>query len=166
MSKNNEQELTEEQKKLINDNINFVTWFAGKKSKEQGLLSYDDLTSITYFALIKAASKYNPKKSGFKGFLGVVAKQSYLDALRDESRFRNHTDKFAADKEQPFAVDGDYTELWDAINFLGERDRKVIVDFYFVGLNYKEIAAKYDISPTGIGMIIKRAKEKIKISLS
>lgn len=159
--------LTEEQKKLVEDNLAYAVWYAGKICKKDDRLDFYDLREVTYYALVEAAVKYDPNKSekvGFFGFLRFLTKYAVIDFMRKESNARKILPRVSI--EECAAVPSkDYGNLWEAINSLKDEHREMLLDYYLNGLSQPEIAAKNNISTAAVCTQLQRILEKIKSEL-
>lgn len=88
----------------------------------------------------------------------------FKNKWRDESRF---VPAETALPDLPVVAPGNYEEellhtLDAALGSLSEEERMILKMFYWKDLKYKEIADATGLSPTNIGVIITRAKEKMR----
>lgn len=121
---------------------------------------YEDLIQEGYEIVLRALKDYDPNKgSQFLGYTKLQLKYHYLDKNKGkilsslnvpigdedmelldllESKDAGPVDKILSEEE--------LGELVGALNLLTERQREIIMEFYFNGLSLKDIARKLNIS--------------------
>ncbi|WP_194190315.1 sigma-70 family RNA polymerase sigma factor [Clostridium chrysemydis] len=156
--------MNNEQNKLIEDNIAFARWLAHKWRKTQKLLSYDELESMAFFGLTKAAKTYKSEKgTQFNTYARFIIENEFRNAFKKEKKY---TIKFGEDIEEMNLVNFDISDLIDLktiINkYLTEEEREIIMAVYHQGMRRKEVAIDKGISISNVVTTIKEAKSKIE----
>lgn len=74
----------EERQKLIEENMKLAYWMANRY--RQCGIEYDDLVSVCFLGLVKAADGYVPEKGKFSGYAAKVMWNEILQELRRDRR--------------------------------------------------------------------------------
>jgi RNA polymerase sigma factor (sigma-70 family) len=162
--------LNEAQQALITNNINFARWIVAKWVPRQSVFARDELEGIAFESFCRAAALYDPSRGcKFIHFAKMHVNQEIVKAIRAKKSTLNH-DRLAYADAQTVAVDMhddciDYIDLHAAINSLAERDREIVIDYYFNGLEQSQIGEKHGLTEWSICMILKKAREKLKNKL-
>ena len=164
MSEKIGKELTEEQKKLINDNMDYAVLYARQSAKRYQIYDRSELKSMALLALVEAAVKYDPAKGPFKRFLDYAIRQAIIDTRRKENSLKKNILEENMDAFQPKANEC-HQDLRFAIDALKDTHKEMLIDYYFKGLSQPEIAAKNNISTTAVCRQLKRILKKIKAEL-
>lgn len=83
--------LTEEQRRLVNDNINFAFYYANKLRRRYGNVhdfDPDEIDSAAMIGLMYAAQKYDPSRSKFVTFASFVIRSAIQNTLDHANRKR------------------------------------------------------------------------------
>lgn len=155
--------MNEQQEKLIKDNISFARWLAHRWDKTQSLLDYDELESMAFFGLTKAAQSYNPNKgTQFNTYARFVIENQFRNAYKKEKKY---TIKVDSEIENNSLVNFDMSESLDLKTvlekYLTQEQKKILLQAYEQGLSQREIANLRGMSQTKVNSIIKQAKLKI-----
>ncbi|MGL5149073.1 MAG: sigma-70 family RNA polymerase sigma factor [Clostridium sp.] len=156
--------MDNKQEKLIEDNLPFARWLAHKWRKTQNLLSYDELESMAFFGLTKAAKTYKANKgTQFNTYARFIIENEFRNAFRKEKKY---TIKMGGDVEEMHLVNFDISDSIDLktiLNkYLTQEEREVIIAVYHQGMRQKEVALDKGISISKVVTIIKEAKSKIE----
>lgn len=156
--------MNNEQNKLIKDNLAFARWLAHKWRKTQNLLSYDELESMAFFGLTKAAKTYKADKgTQFNTYARLIIENEFRNAFRKEKKY---TIKMDEDVEERNLFNLDISDSIDLKtilnNYLTKEEREVIMAVYHQGMRQKEVALDKGISISKVVTTIKEAKSKIE----
>lgn len=155
------------QQKLIEDNQKLAYWLAHRWAKTQSLIDVDELISISLFGLTIAAQSYNPdKNTQFNTYARLVIENRFKNELKKQKKYQlKYTETEEPNQngtaKAPVSYTPDYDETIDvrrAIEALPEDYRLMIDEFYNLGYNQHEIAARHNISQTKVSLMIKEAK--------
>lgn len=161
--------MTEAQNKLVTDNINFANWKARRWETTQKHIDIEELVSIAYLSLVKAASTYDESKgTKFATFLNLVIDNDIKKELEKQQKqyIVKQNVLTAAEISVHTEEDLDYSmehlgehalDIKEAMDKLPEFCRKVLIDFYELGYNQYEIAAMYNVSQTKVSLALKKA---------
>lgn len=144
--------MTEEQKKLVEDNVKLVFFVINKFFPCYA--QDEDMISIGTMGLLKAAQKWTPEKGKFSTLAVTAIKhqigleiQKSKRQLRDDSknRFENDSDKYDVFEtlESPIDVEADVERRLDiaaAMKNLNLEQRELLRMKYVEGLTFEEIA--------------------------
>lgn len=171
--------LSEEQKKLVEDNHNLIKWFAGTHG-----ISLEEYYDILAIALCKAALKYDPEKSLFSTYAVKTMSNEYCLHMRRSNTKSRYINKITISYDQPIFdceyLDGNCTILDTLFNeydstedkaimnisikelmpLLSETEQQVIL-LIINGLTQRQIAEKIGVSQPQVSRIVKKIKQKI-----
>ena len=168
--------MDEKQNKLIEDNMNLAYWLSHKWAKKQSLIDVEEFISIALFGLTIAAQTYNPEKNTqFNTYARLVIENRFKNELKKQKKYtlrytesEEPTEKWEVKAQAYYETDND--EIIDvkiALAALPEDYRLMIDEFYNLGYNQHEIAARHNISQTKVSLMIKEAKyfieQRIKV---
>lgn len=178
--------LTENKKKIVEDNMNFL-WFYYKKCivpkcKKLCFIEQDDIIDCLYWGICKAADAYNPDKGAFTTICKWYFRGEISDYLRKRklyySRFEltpfgyNDVQNNNYDNPLQFLVD-DRSDVCEKLSFedincifkeaeLTCQEKKVLIDYYKHDLTYKEISIAIGCSREKVRQIAIGAIEKVR----
>jgi len=168
--------LTNEQKKLITDNIGLLRNFIKETLRSQVIPRHleDDFISEMNLKFCFSARKYNAD-TGFK--FSTYAYRGFAFGIRDVITRKNKAFNEANYVEK---VDSYYTDI-DESDFdkrkslqaeevdnlvdgteLTSKERSMIEDYYYNKITFEKIGVKYNLSREGVRQIIKRALKKVR----
>lgn len=167
-------QLTEEQQKLVTDNLPFL-WFYFKKNvkpkfKHLGYNVLDELMAEMQFYFCFAAEKYDPDKGKFSSysvFYLRTAVKLYFTNITKLSKRNVSVVSFIDDvnvstKKSQTVVWDDLIDLFDKVN-IKKQTQDVLKLHYHYGMTMQNIAKKYKISKNAISKKIKRAINMLHI---
>lgn len=159
--------MNEYQIKLIEDNTNLAYWLAHKWAKTQSLIDVEELMSISLFGLTIAAQSYNPNKNTqFNTYARLVIENRFKNELKKQKKYtlrytesEEPMEKCEVKAQASYELDYDETiDVRKALEALPEDYQLMIDEFYNLGYNQHEIAARHNISQTKVSLMIKEAK--------
>lgn len=155
--------MNNDQKKLIEENLAFARWLAHKWDKTQNLLDYEELESMAFFGLTKAAKSYKTDKgTQFNTYARFVIENQFRNAYKKEKKY---TIKVDEEIENSSLVNFDISESLDLNTVLEknltQEQREILLEAYEKGLSQREIANSRGLSQSKVNSIIKQAKIKI-----
>ena len=129
---------------------------------------YDELVSIAYEALVRAAKRYNEETGPFENYAVRWIKGEILN-----HRKKNQSDVDVIPLDDELAVNQiDYTSdleidtsnkqaVHKILGQFNDREQMIITDLYVKGLTQREVARKFSISQPRVHKIVKRLKSKL-----
>lgn len=164
--------LTEEQQKLITDNINFAYYLAHNWANKQRVIDRDDTTGIACEALCRAAVLFDPDRGcAFLTFARRHITHTLAKAVRDklvrdkiDSNVAHLQKTMLQEQAEKELIDNRITdsELRQAIEELPPRRKAIIIDYSFNRLSYKEIALKYGLTIAQVKFALREARKTIR----
>ncbi len=124
----------------------------------------EDLTSQVFLKLVEKASSYDESKASISTWIYTVARNTVIDYYRT-NKIVSELDENIEDSsgvDDVVLAKESLEELANALGQLEERERKLIILYYYDGLSLKEIAQKLDLSYSMIKILHKRALDKLK----
>ena len=175
--------MTAEQQELAANNMGLVPYIVKQYFSRLSYFERDDLYSIGYYGLCKAARDFDPER-GCK-FATVAAKyirMQILDAIQKATRQSRDVRKCATTVDQPapskkgrdgdtigtLIVAVDHVEtIADAKLLIGWLDDQCgkdarIIRLYIAGYTQGEIAAQVGLTQSGVSRHLSAAKERIR----
>lgn len=175
--------LTEEQKKLVEDNYKLVFYVI----KKMNLQDEEEWTGLASIGLCNTAKSYDPKKGCFATFAVACIRHEIIRELKAESRqMRNPGYKVASLQSRAFRQSdtrsGEEDEIidfiadtsqlgWESIIGITEIVKEVLMELkeidrkYFLELmrgdSYLEIAQRYNCTRQNVHFHVKQVREKI-----
>ena len=122
-----------------------------------------------FIALAKHASALSNHEA-LSGWLFTTTRYAASHVLRAESRRHKYESVYTAmtEAEQP-KVESDWSEirplLDQAIDHLPRRDRDTLLQRFFEGMSFSEMAAAHGVSENGVRKRLDRALDKLRVSL-
>jgi RNA polymerase sporulation-specific sigma factor len=180
-----QRKMTEEQQKMVEDNINLARYMTNKWLKG-GVrnFDYDEIFSMFSFALCKAARTFDPNKGAkFATYAGRCMENELKMAFRKRgNQSRNGTDIYLSEvltednEGNPASLEGllsnddhlKYNEILDimcakdALGMLKDREIQIIISRYFHMKSQKIIADELKISQSYISRLEKKIIKKLK----
>lgn len=157
--------MNEFQTQLIEENTKLAYWLAHKWAKTQSLVDVEELISISLFGLTMAAQSYKPdKNTQFNTYARLVIENRFKNELKKQKKYQIKYNESENEENQPkpqVSYTPDYDEAIDvrmAIEALPKDYQLMIDEFYNLGYNQHEIAARHNISQTKVSLMIKEAK--------
>ena len=161
--------LTEEQAQFAADQIPLVHYLIRKwQSSFSGFLEYEEMISVGYEALCRAAGAYDPTRG--VPFVYYAAR-SIRNRLISECEIKNRQTSRRSYKSIDFlaAEQKDTDELMDlhtAIEALPPKLQYAVKGYYFENDTQQALADNIGVSSTAINKRLRNAEQKIKNSMS
>ncbi|MCO4096814.1 sigma-70 family RNA polymerase sigma factor [Macrococcoides canis] len=106
---------------------------------------------------------YNPEKSSFKNWIGVITKYHAIDTLRKHSRYTYNQLDSAKNEGVKDKYEIYIDELWqELIEPLSSDDKEIMTRIFIEGYSPDEVAHSMNKNTSNIYNRISRAKEKIR----
>lgn len=152
---------------LVLENMRLAEWRADHWAKKQTYIDVDELTSIGYYALVKASKKYNKEKSKFSTYATTCIDNAIKDELKKVSRIVN---KSSSEEELKYIEDTsvDLDEFFkneiiiNAISKLDENSKNIIYLYYFKNYNLEKLAELYNISIATTSRKLKNIRNELR----
>jgi RNA polymerase sigma-70 factor (ECF subfamily) len=128
----------------------------------------EDLTSQTFERVVRHAKQFDSRRGSVTTWVFTIAEHVLVDhyrrmGRRDERAFDEASDEWAADEDRPsLGVD---PVLQQALEGLGERERRVIGLRFGADLTGREIAHLLDVSEANVHQILSRALRRMRAEL-
>ena len=172
--------MTDEQIKLVEDNIKLVNYFINKYY--HWIKGNEDMYQLGCLGLVKAAQKWNPGRGAFSHFAGLMIRREINQAIQYSNRQMRKADEPVASLDFRFdegtalssvistgeELEEDITlkvTLEKLLNSINLRYKQVIEMLYFEGLPNKEVARILGVSDQRIRQIESLALKKMKYFL-
>lgn len=162
--------MTEEQQKLVTDNIKFAYYLVNKRMKNQNVFEREDLDSIAREALCRAALLYDSSRGcKFINFAKTVINNTIFVEIRDKIR-HDQLEAKAAKKEAeplPYEVLSRENEIAPidfakALEELPMQRKDIFIDHHLNGFSYKEIMLKYQLTSEQVKYSLREARKAIR----
>lgn len=135
---------------LAEDAVNLA--FTGIITNVEKIFTLDIKKTQSYIVISIRNACYNIAKKRNK-----AAEHEFLS---------DKTDDFGFGKDiSAYINTDDFSYVRESLNVLSERSKNVVLLKYFVGCSYKEIADTMNISVEQVGVILNRAKTKLKAEI-
>ena len=159
--------MTKEANRLIEDNIGYARWVAHRWAESQQVLDYDELESLAFLGLTKAAASYDASKNTkFSTYAKIVIENAFKNALKKEKQRTETTVSYIDDMEiNSYETDESVLIRQILEDVLTDEEKEIISLAYEHGFSQREIAIKKGVSQTKINSVIRKAKEKIAMEL-
>jgi RNA polymerase sporulation-specific sigma factor len=172
--------MTEEQKKLVEDNIK-LAWHLTHKWSKKGVYLFDieEMFSLFSFALCKAGLTFKSDKGvRFSTYAGRCMENEIKMAFRTKFNSREHNElsfmvesiagelvdctKYLTNEDHlQYDIFLDITVINEAIKILDEREIKILKLRYYDGKKQEDIARELNISRTYVCRLEKKALGKL-----
>jgi RNA polymerase sigma factor (sigma-70 family) len=163
-----EQDSQEAFAELARRHVGWVFQASLRRTGERSDLAQDVVQHV-FIALAKHASALSNHEA-LSGWLFTTTRYAASHVLRAESR-RHKYESVATtvtEAEQP-KVESDWSEirplLDQAMDHLPRRDRDALLQRFFEGMSYAEMAAAHGVSENGVRKRLDRALDKLRVSL-
>lgn len=178
--------LTDEQKKLVADNIYLVYWYMKKYVNEKlaGANEVDEVNSFLKWRLCLAAETYDPKKAKFSTYAGLALRHGWSQYRRERNFFRGRykvvdinsmiaTEEDEKDIRLPVHYRDtkpdfskrvqweDVKHLFDSVK-LTPQEKQIIFFYHEKRYSFNEIGKLMRCSGTNVSHFYKKALEKVK----
>lgn len=168
--KRNRNELTDEQRVLVEDNHNLIYAYASRNN-----LTLDDWYGVLAYALCKAAQDYIPERGhkistvAWAYFGNEVRKEKHLELMPKRSKkVETPIDDIPAtmrqsEEEGYERVDDEdaYQRVIDCLKILRPREKEYLMQ-YVDGKSYLQIADEKKVSRQAVAETVKRARLKLR----
>jgi RNA polymerase sigma-70 factor, ECF subfamily len=130
----------------------------------------EDVLQTVFLRLIKGQETYDLSRNP-EAYLSRAAINASLDLLRSRNRSKSvtledlHVDTIAGRSRSPEALHADrelQTLVREAVARLGKTAGEMFVLRYYEGLDNKEIAAVMETSPLVVGVVLHRARTRLR----
>jgi len=166
-----------ERNKLIENYLPLANSLAYEKKKSlPKKVDIDDLKSAAYFGLVDAAQKYIESKSSFGTYarwrITGEIKDFIRESCRDNSRCSISLDQpdengnslaESVPQKQEVQTNDFFEETTKKLNDL---DKNILSMYYVKDMSMKEIGSKIGVSESRISQILKKSRDKVKITLA
>ena len=119
----------------------------------------EDAVQNAFYSIIKSDSLPTASDDRIKAFLTIVVRNKAIDLLRKDSRIAAEA---PTDQQLGIAAPAGGTKVEQTIASLPARYRDVLINFYYVGLNAKEIAQQEGVHQHTILRRLKKAEQLFK----
>ena len=119
----------------------------------------DDVVSDAYCKVMKHIESFDPKKDGYNWMCKIVERTAY--SYNEKSGATVDIDGIAALGTVDAGAD-DKIDILAAMENLPPQDREMVLDYFYLGLSYSEIAAKYGVVKSAAHKRIKKAFKLMK----
>ena len=134
----------------------------------------DDVTSITFVKMNENLESYNPAVAAFSTWLFRIASNAIIDHTRrrdknQETEWEEFFDPAAPEYQEPEAqllTNEGNRELFEALNKLNERERRIVELRYFSEMDTRSIAELLSMTEANVRTTLHRTLAKLKKSLS
>ena len=186
--------LTEEQQKLVADNIKLAHWSAQKVKNlpitKYMRMDYDDCLSLFFEALCRTASWYEPERAAFSTAYAMYAKQIFERKIRSalQQRYAEYYKTLSYDcpiegrgKNPVMLADiletdepdvsvmieekAEIARILRALEVLPEEEKRAFTGYVILGKNIRQIANENGVSKQTIMKRKRVAAEKIRLRL-
>ena len=152
---------------LTLSHIDLADKIARMNQRKYSYFSYDELQSVAYMGLVKAANEYNKNQNTkFSTFAFSKINWSIVQYAMLESK-RLPTVQIDPDSEELSISSCDYDEkeFYDVLlKFMDKREKEIFLDYYVNGKRMHQIADELQLDESRISQIIKKIIEKIRMT--
>ena len=165
--------MTEEAKKLIEENMNLAR-FVAHRFKNTGM-EYEDVEAIALYGLSKAAMSYNSGQAKFSTYAVPVIRNEILICLRKKRIFTVSFEEKIGERTveetlgehcRGIECAEDVLFLRQALPCLNERERAVIYEIFWNETDQRDIAKKMGCSQPQVSKLRKRAIQKLRAEMA
>jgi len=151
--------------KLVLDHLplaNSIAWKKNQKTPKNVML--EDLKSVAYFALVKAADNYNSDLGSFCNYARIRINGDIIDYLRN---FILTTNRFKPTEDLEFVENSNRTQnTKDFFDFIFSKlnriESTILRMYYLENKTMKEIGVLHGICESRISQILKKCHSRIK----
>ena len=119
----------------------------------------EDAVQNAFYSIIKSDSLPTASDDRIKAFLTIVVRNKAIDLLRKDSRIAAEA---PTDQQLGITAPADGTDVEQTIASLPAQYRDILIYFYYVGLNAKEIAQQEGVHQHTILRRLKKAEQLFK----
>lgn len=143
--------------------------YALKITRNQAMA--EDAVHNAFISIIKEKEKYiNLDCRDFRLSAVIIVRNKCIDLLRKEKPYVNinmdNLEIFLESKDKPVeeqvAISFDYAAIRKHMERIDEISRQVLIMKYVLGMSYKEIGERLNMTPKHVDTRILRAKEKVR----
>lgn len=176
--------MTDEQKKMVEENMNLAYFFTAHFYKKYGFLDYYDVHSACFLGLVHSTILFNPEKSKFSTFSQIVMHSNIMMLLRHYNRhkvckpasfYNENLTKRSRDGENfdifnvvETSWHQDYYEtienehLFQLMKILSGKEKLAIELYFFSDYSQREISEIMNLSQSYVSRIIERGIKKMR----
>lgn len=173
-------QLTEEQRKMVEDNYGLAIYYAKKHWNGINPSVLDEYISDARFALVEAAMTYDPAKGFFRNrlfWLSLRNMNRTTRQIRGRSKLRKSFSLESAldsgadeldrnlQQEPNTAIDEFVPLVHKAIQRLSPRNRQIVIDYFYEGMTMKQIGDKIGRTRERVRQILEESKSQLAVSL-
>lgn len=131
----------------------------------------EDAVHNAFISIIKEKDKYFSLDSrDFRFSAVIIVRNKCIDLLRKEKKYANipidELEIFIESNDKPVdeqaVISSEYAAIRKHMEKIDEISRQVLIMKYVLGMSYKEIGEKLNMTPKHVDTRIQRAKEKIR----
>ncbi len=121
----------------------------------------EDITSEVFLKIYSAADRFDPQRNGAATYIFRVMQTTLADFYR-KSEIPCAPQEELADIPDDDDLDDTLAELDSALDTLTEREREVVILYYYHGLSHKEISEKMHLSYVNTRQLCHIAIKKLR----
>ena len=128
----------------------------------------EDLASGIFEYCYRQLPSFDPEKASLKTWLYVIVNSRYKNYLRDRRAFEDVEDymDFTASDDAPLeqAMEAEEERKWlaRALEMLPERNKQIVVMYYFTELNSAQIAQRMKMTESNVRVQLFRAMKRLQ----
>ena len=149
-----------------------LLWVVASKhlSKAEGFSAHDieECVADVFFDIWQNNERYDPKKGSLKSYLCTLTSRKAISRYRKAAQTKIISLEDMKQTEELFfeeRIDGEYSDLYDAIAQLPEPTREILIRRYFYGEQPAVIATKMRLPKKEVENRLYRAKKSLSCSL-
>lgn len=120
----------------------------------------EDITSEVFLKVYAKLDSYDERKASLSTWIYIITKNTVIDYYKNKKSYEELTESIAA--EDKVNMDNALDDLADALGQLGERERDLIVLYYYSGYTLKSVADMMNISYIYAKVIHKNALNELR----
>ena len=168
--------LTDEQRKLAEENLPLVWWFIQKRLTARRLIAVneiDDVASYLMFYLCRTAENYQPEKGKFSTYAMRAFWRAFNLYRANRDKYQSHTrlTNFVVDEitdtvpdkvylYEPFVCWPDISKLFDYIR-LSDNEAMMIDMYYRERLGFTEIGRRVGKTKSNVCTALRNVRQKL-----